>query len=562
MKGKILYDKILGNISVGTVRLWLILWICALASICDIIEFTLKFESHKFLIVAGLAAYSVLKATFLTAIYILCRRRRILKPLAIALIAGFIFLSLVNGICWIFFGFGITNKLITIIIETNPREISEFLPELKDKFISLFLSIPFYAALAGIAALWILLPKIKKSVTFWFATSLSIAGLVYILYVFIFCEVGKTNHLIYARGLKYTVVTIRDAAEMRALSEKRRPLPDAATARSEYRAERLVVVIGESAAADHLSIYGYPLPTSPRLDSLASDLFVFSDAVASSSSTADNIPRILSFMTDEPSDQEWYDYPTILQLFKKLGYTTSWISNQERTGKWSNISGILAFDADRVEYLGSMNSEDQYLFKYDDVVIPAWQQIAKTPGRRDLTFIHLMGSHFQYDRRYPPARARFHADDIISLFPREWLSRKKAEMVANYDNSILYTDSILSLIIRDVKKDPQPAALVYFSDHGENVYDDRDYRGRDPKFTHVPFIVFVNDAYRNQNPEIVADLQRTLAVPFSTSELPQMLLHLSGSDYSYYDPKHDPLSPSFRRRTRYVDGEPYFGDNK
>ncbi|MDE6559406.1 MAG: phosphoethanolamine transferase, partial [Muribaculaceae bacterium] len=324
-----------------------------------------------------------------------------------------------------------------------------------------------------------------------------------------------------------------------------------------YKADRVVVVIGESASRDHLSLYGYPLHTSQNLDSISAGLYVFSDAIGASSSTAENIPRLLTFMTDEPSQREWYEYPTLIQLFKALGYSTSWLSNQERTGELSNLSGILSNDADVVKYLGSQNSEDHYLYKYDEVLLPAWTELMEKGKRRQLAFLHLMGSHIQYHNRFPADRSKFTADDVLGGAPRKWLTRKKAAVIANYDNSLLYTDSILNRIISELRRSELPSVMVYLSDHGENVFDNRDFNGRDPEFVRVPFIIYANEAYRRLNPEIIADIERSLHQPFSTSELPQLLLHLSGSGYKSYSPQRDPLSPQFRPRTRYVDDEPF-----
>lgn len=543
----------------GLVHLWLVLTVAALGSVADMMDFAVR-HSEGVINVGGLACFAMLKASALTAIYAFCRRRPILRIMSWILIGAFILLSLLNGGCFLFYGFGISRKLFTIVMETNSTEIMEFMPELADKLLSL-LALPWlWIVMVLSAAAWYLLPRVSVKWLVRSTGSLSAVGLIYLAYVLATAGAGRTDHSVLARGVCCVSGYMRDRKAIRDLLTKKQSLSCPESLISSHAAEKIVVVIGESASRQHLSIYGYPLPTTPGLDSISKGLYRFEDAVASSTSTAQNMPRLISFMTDEPDEKEWYEYPSLLQLFHKLGYRTYWLSNQEYSGKWSNLSGILSADADVVRYVGSIDSEDHYLVRYDDVVIPEWRKALASGDSLQLIFLHLMGSHFQYSHRYPVSFRHFSAGDVESRLPRKWLDRRKAGIVAEYDNSILYTDTILGEILEGIRNVDSPAVVVYFSDHGENVYDDRDYRGRDPKFADVPFIIYANEAYHHRNPDIVDDIEKARFNSFSTSELPQMILHLSGSKYHYYDSVRDPLSSHFISRKRFVDDEPYYKD--
>ncbi len=542
------------------VRLWLVLAVLALGSLVDVMEFALHDASSNIagaLAVAGLACVVVLKASVLTAVYASCRRRLWLRLFAISLIIAFVLLSLLNGFSWLFYGFGITRKLFIIMVETNPTEVGEFMPELLDKFRVFFCSGWFWMSIAIFSLAWFGLPCIAGRWMFWTALSLSVVGSIYLIYIFTTAPFGRANHSVFLRAGRCVAAFMRDRDVIRQLQTMKRPLAHPESLTSTKAAERIVVVIGESASRSHLSLYGYPLPTTPRMDTVSVGLYRFDDAVASSTATAENIPRLISFMTDEPSSGEWYEYSSLLQIFHRLGYKTYWLSNQEYTGTWSNLSSILSSDADVVKYVGSMDSDDHYLYRYDDALLPEWESTLASGDSLQLTFLHLMGSHFQYHNRYPKSQKRFSASDIMANLPRKWLDAEKADIVACYDNSILYTDSILSIVADDIRKSDIPTVMIYVADHGENVYDDRDYRGRDPKFVKVPFIVYANEAYRKKNPGIISDIENSLLNSFSTSELPQMLMHLSGTRYEMYDSVRDPISPSFRPRQRYIDEEKY-----
>lgn len=543
-------------ISKGIVRLWLLLSILALCSFADVMEFAAH-QSGALLALIGLVCAALFKSSVLTALYVVCRNRFVFRIFVIILIAIFCILSILNGGCWLFYGFGISRKLFTIIAETNAAEVGEFIPELVDKFLVLVRSIWFWIFFIMFLSAWILIPKISQKLLIRSVGIVSAVGFFYLIYVFTTADFGRTDHSIYARSYRCVANYMRDREVVRELQTKKRPLPHPESLFSFRAAERIVVIIGESASRDHLSLYGYPLPTSPRLDTISNGLYKFDDAIASSTSTAQNMPRLISFMTDEPGGKEWYEYPSLLQIFHQLGYQTYWLSNQEYSGKWSNLSSILSADADVVKYVGSIDSEDHYLVRHDDILLPEWQKAVVSNDSLQLIFIHLMGSHFQYAHRFPDYGKHFVANDIKSKLPRKWLDEKKAGIIADYDNSILFTDSIISVVMDGVRDSKQPTLVVYFSDHGENVYDDRDYRGRDPKYVKVPFVIYANDEYRRENPDIITDIEKARSNSFSTSELPQMLLHLSGTKYIFYDSIRDPISPHFEKRKRYVDDEPY-----
>lgn len=538
------------------IHLWLLLLLCSALSLADVAEFAMG-QPHAPFAVAGQVSLAVFKATVLTAIYIFTKRESLLRIISIFFIAMFVFLSVFNGLSWLFYGFGISHKLAGIVFQTNGKEVVEFIPELTDKFTATFHSIHVAAVLILFIVLWFMVPQIPRKLFTSSVCALSVLGLGYLCFVMATADFGKANHLVYARTIRCVRAHFHNSAHIKKLLAMRRPLPYKESASSANKASRVVVVIGESASRDHLSLYGYSLPTTPRLDTISEGLYIFSNAIASSTSTAENLPRLLTFMTDQPDARAWYEYPTLLQLFKKLGYQTYWLSNQEKTGEMSNLSGILSADADVVKYIGSENSEDNYLYRHDDVLLPELNRTIYLADSLQLTFMHLMGSHFQYHNRFPATQARFSADDVLTRMPKGWLDVEKAKIVANYDNSILFTDSILNEVILYVRKSQKPAVMVYLSDHGENVYDDRDYRGRDPKFVRVPFLIYANAAYRNKNPEIMTDIEGSQTVPFSTSELPQLLLHLTGIRYVAYDSISDPLSKAFHPRPRYVDNRPF-----
>lgn len=204
-----------------------------------------------------------------------------------------------------------------------------------------------------------------------------------------------------------------------------------------------------------------------------------------------------------------------------------------------------------------MDSEDHLTYRYDDVLLPDFRSVITSGDSLQLICLHLMGSHVSYENRYPKERSKFSASDIMTIKGRRsWLDRDKAATIARYDNSIAYTDSVLSEVIAVVSRLREPALMIYLSDHGENVYDDRDFIGRDSKFVKVPFLVYGNRAYFEKNPEMADTLANALGRPFTTADIIHSVMTLTGSDYRLYDSTRDVLSSDYKPRERYVDGSP------
>lgn len=124
--------------------------------------------------------------------------------------------------------------------------------------------------------------------------------------------------------------------------------------------------------------------------------------------------------------------------------------------------------------------------------------------------LHTYGSHFNYQERYPRNFAFFKPDSKSEAKPEN-----RRDLLNAYDNTIRYTDYILHGIVERLQKwektqaktdgvYSQPtSAMLYTSDHGENIFDDdrRLFLHAAPKASdyelHVPFIIWTSDGYGN-----------------------------------------------------------------
>ena len=533
--------------------LWLILTSISVLGVADL-PYAPVFTLPVWAMWIEMVFVAAFKSALLTIVIALCRRLW-LRITAFIFTGIYAILCIVNAVSYFFYGFGITHRLTTVVMQTTMRETTEFLPSVIENLLTFkVLCAVVIFVTATILLAWLIRKMSGKSFMVLFAM-VSICGAGVTAYYLCTLQKARASFLVFGRTARYAMATYHDNKMIEEITGSLKPLPYADKVNSAHSAATLVLVIGESASRAHHSLYGYVLPTTPGLDALRDSLYVFTDAIGSSFTTAGNMERILSLKIDDAVAGDAASYPLLLDIFTEAGYKTFWLSNQEKSGVFCNISGVMVSRADVVNYIGNISSEENLMRTFDAALLPVASEALADSAAYKFIGLHLMGSHTEYRERYPEEFKYFTADDILAHAPRPWLTESKAEKVAEYDNSIRYTDSILSELIDKIAKLSDPAVLVYLADHGEDVYDDRDFRGRDTRFVEIPMIIYVNSAYRVANPEIVTRLKESCDTPISTASIVFPLMNLSGTTYPLYDATNDFLSPSYVVRPRYVDEE-------
>jgi glucan phosphoethanolaminetransferase (alkaline phosphatase superfamily) len=170
--------------------------------------------------------------------------------------------------------------------------------------------------------------------------------------------------------------------------------------------------------------------------------------------------------------------------------------------------------------------------------------LAQGDPARQFAVLHLFGSHYDYAERYPPEFQRFSGGDPL---------------VDAYDNSILYTDHVLALLIDELDRRQEPAVLFYASDHGENLNDSGDgnlhHACRD--FTRyeieVPMIFYANRAFADAHPGRLAAIRACASLPVSHDNLSHTLLGLAGlGDPQVHLPAYDLSQAPYAAQPRFL----------
>lgn len=303
----------------------------------------------------------------------------------------------------------------------------------------------------------------------------------------------------------------------------------ATTHRSDTIPEIYVLVVGETSRADNWSLYGYNRETNPGTSALK-NLVVYRDAITMSNTTHKSVPTIMSSAGSEHYDSLYYR-KGVISAFNEVGYTTAYYSNQQRNHSFIDAFGSEAqevkFLKDKVSLMGN---------NYDDELVECVKsKLDKYDGGKLLIVVHMYGSHFNYKDRYPREEAHFKPDNVISA---ERVYRK--ELINAYDNTIRNTDKVLSSIIRLVDAKGVSSAVIFTSDHGEDIYDDsRDrFLHASPQPTYyqlrVPMLVWTSEQYGARYPEAVASLRANANAAVSTNMVIfHSLLDMSGIESPY-----------------------------
>jgi len=256
--------------------------------------------------------------------------------------------------------------------------------------------------------------------------------------------------------------------------------------------ETLIITIGESTTKHHLGIYGYHRNTTPNLGKISDELVIFNNVISPHTHTIPALEKVLTFgTTSNPNAKE---LGSIIQLVKAAGYKTYWISNQIPVGMNETMITLLAKAADYTYYT-NLGGEKE-LHSLDERVLPIVTKALNDKSAKKVIFVHLLGTHTQYKNRYTENFNQF-KDTPSTPFG----TQQAFDAINQYDNAVLYNDFVINEIISSLKQHAttdEKQQFIYFSDHGEDVYQTVDFNGHSesigsyPMFE-IPFVFWSNN---------------------------------------------------------------------
>lgn len=500
---------------------------------------------------------------------------------------------LILFICWLLMGitlFLVTNfemaisqQTLTVLVETTSKESSEFVNTYLwsgESILSYFIDLG--AALAIVALLvWekpigrCLARGLSRRWIEWIVGLVSIVGLALFFWAYGWLALSNNSSRVYRWRHQFPSESLDIFTQsMQAINSLRAFNNDVkmaiAQAREVYRTHStvaeddsltVVYVLGESYIKHHAGIYGYRLSTTPRLEAARQrgNLFVFTDVVAQENITS--IVEKNTFSLNSVGDGEsWFEAPNFTTIFKRSGYGVyMWdIQRDFMSHKLFTMTvNQYVYNPEIVKL--SYTATNKKRLSYDGDLVDDYVKTVKPRDKHNLVVFHLLGQHVAPGNRYPKGSyydGHFTADSIKRT--EKWLDRERKTYIADYDNATLYNDAVMGKLMDLFSK--KNAVIVYFSDHGEEVYDFRNAKGRHSERVprqgtlmyqyEVPFVVWCSDVYIERHPEVVKNLKNSVNRPFMTDNVGQLLFDLGRVKTHYYKPDRDLISPQFKPRKR------------
>ena len=228
----------------------------------------------------------------------------------------------------------------------------------------------------------------------------------------------------------------------------------------------IVFVLGESVRAKNLQINGYSRPTNPLL-SKRNDIYSFKNIYTPNTYTSKSVPQILtSKSVNDTVNKSVY---ALYSVLNKANYHTVWLGNQTPEVSYRD----LIYQNNIVSLIDVEHSVLSYHKKYDGELLSVFKD-NYTRTHKNMYTIHMIGSHWWYENRYPKEFKVFTPVVKSKYLP----SNTKEEIINSYDNTVVYLDYFLNDIISFLEKKHENIVMIYLSDHGEIL-------GEDDKWLHA-----------------------------------------------------------------------------
>ena len=290
-----------------------------------------------------------------------------------------------------------------------------------------------------------------------------------------------------------------------------------------------IMVVGETARSDRFSLNGYQKETNAYLKNKG--VFSFKNTISCGTATAHSVPCMF-FLNGEKnySRQKAKNQSNVLDVLSLAGVKTIWVNNN------SSCKNVCK----RIETLdlfkGSSGEDKNTIF--DEKLLDTTSEILKHNQGDILIVLHTMGSHGpRYYKRFPEKFAKF-KPFCNNDTPQNC---SKDELNNAYDNTIVYTDYVLSKLIDILKeKKEYNTFMFYASDHGESLGENGIYLHGLPKKiapkeqTDFAMVLWLSDQMiKNQN--INSSKIKTMAnKQLHHDYLPHTLLNLFKVQSSVY----------------------------
>jgi arylsulfatase A-like enzyme len=243
------------------------------------------------------------------------------------------------------------------------------------------------------------------------------------------------------------------------------PATSACGARLE-RPSRVVLVTLDTTRADRLGCYGHEGARTPHLDRLASEGFLFLQALTPVPMTLPSHSTMLTGLYPPATGVRYNtnfklgdQHRTLAEVFREAGYeAAAFLGAFPLARPFGLDQGFAVYDAPEIGEPGAQDDEKDALTERTaaEVIQRALPWVERQPpGARYLLWVHLWDPHWPYAPPFP--------------FAGEFRDRP-------YDGEIAYMDSQLGRLLDALRAKPgwDETLVVVVGDHGEGLHDHRE----------------------------------------------------------------------------------------
>ncbi|MGM5470667.1 phosphoethanolamine transferase [Flavobacteriaceae bacterium LMO-SS05] len=309
--------------------------------------------------------------------------------------------------------------------------------------------------------------------------------------------------------------------------------------------ELYVIVVGESTNKKHFNLYhNYYRETTPQLNTIKDDLYVFDNVISPHTYSIGSLTKVLTLGNYENKDKIYGG--SIIQLFNQANFKTYWISNQRPVGMMDTQITKIGMGASKSVFLNTNHAKETTAFDID--LVNSLSQIFEEDGDKKVIFLHMLGTHLNYKNRYPKNEAYF-KDIPITNFK----NKKAYEIINSYDNAIRYNDKLLKNIIDITEQQNAISYVLYFSDHGQEVFDEIDFAGHtiDEQITRnmyeIPMFLWLSKKYKAISPR-----DFNLSTKYMTDDLFHSIADISNIKSNETDFTRSIFNKNFKERKRII----------
>lgn len=302
-----------------------------------------------------------------------------------------------------------------------------------------------------------------------------------------------------------------------------------------------VIVVGETARAMNLSLNGYARQTTPLLAQRAG-LVNFRNVASCGTATAVSVPCVFSALgRDNYSDAKARGQEGLLDVLGHAGFGVLWRDNN--SGCKGACDRVPFEDVSQPVAGDPLCAGDEC---YDERLLAGLPELIRTAKKDLVIVLHQKGSHGPaYWKRYPSRFKRF--GPVCETNELERCSTES--IVAAYDNTILYTDYVLSqaidLLVAAGERDRVDTSLIYFSDHGESLGEANMFLHGAPYMIApaeqraVPMMLWMSPGFSNRFGIDTGCLAARAGQPFSHDNVFHSVLGMLAVSTAVYNPRLD-----------------------